>query len=263
MTWVELILLNRIAILAWAANLLSVPALEWIWNERVLRWAVVTGVVLQAIAVVLMLASAWGWVRTVVVGLAIASMGWAVEFVGSRTGLPFGRYRYTDRLQPQLGHVPLVIPVAWLMMLPPAWGVASLITGGYGLPFVLVSALAFTAWDLFLDPQMVGWHLWVWEKPGGYFGIPWSNYLGWFLVSAVMTAVLQPGDLPRMSLVLIYTITWLLETVGLGVIGRQPGPALCGSLGMGGMLVWTRLAVIGHGLAMARGPGIYGILFYE
>jgi putative membrane protein len=138
--------------------------------------------------------------------------------------------------------VPLAIPVAWLMMLPPAWGVASLITGGYGLAFVVVSALAFTAWDLFLDPQMVAWRLWVWQKPGIYFGIPLTNYVGWFLASAAITALVQPRECPDMSLALIYAITWLLQTVGLGVFWKQPGPALCGFFGMGGMLTWAWLA---------------------
>ena len=238
-TWLELSWMNRMAVWAWIGNLVLLPVLVWVWDDKALRWGVTTGVVLQAIAVFVALGSLWGWGRTAAVGVAIAGMGWAAEFVGSRTGFPFGRYHYTGRLQPQLGHVPLVIPLAWLMMLPPAWGVASLITGGYGLAFVVVSALAFTVWDLFLDPQMVGWRLWVWDKPGGYFGIPLINYLGWFLVSGVMTAVLQPRELPEMPLALIYTITWLLQSVGLSVFWKQPGPALCGFFGMGSMLTWA------------------------
>ena len=237
-TWLELSLLDRIVILAWIGSLALLPVFVWIWNDKALRWGVATGVTLQAIAVLVALGSLWGWVQAAAVGLAIAAMGWAVEFVGSRTGFPFGRYHYTDRLQPQVGHVPLAIPLAWLMMLPPAWAVASLITGGHGVAFILVSALAFTAWDLFLDPQMVGWRLWVWEKPGRYFGIPLINYLGWFLASGIMTAILQPRQLPEKPLALIYAITWLLETVGLGVFWKQPAPALCGFLGMGGMLAW-------------------------
>jgi putative membrane protein len=237
--WLELSLVSRTAVVAWIGELVLLPLLVWIWDDRALRWGVTTGVVLQATAVFVTLASLWGWVRAFTVGLAVASMGWAVEFVGSRTGFPFGRYRYTDRLRPQVGHVPLAIPLAWLMMLPPAWGVARLISGGYGFAFVIVSALAFTAWDLFLDPQMVKWRLWIWEKPGGYFGIPWTNYLGWCLASGVMTVVLQPRELPEKPLVLIYTITWLLQSIGLGVFWKQPGPALCGFLGMGSLLAWA------------------------
>jgi putative membrane protein len=166
-------------------------------------------------------------------------MGWVVEYIGSKTGFPFGRYHYSDRLQPQLGHVPLLIPVAWLMMLPPAWAIAETIAPQHGLGFVVVSALAFTAWDLYLDPQMVRWRLWVWERPGGYFGIPWVNYGGWILASGTMTAILRPGDLPLVPLQLIYVITWLLQVIGLGVFWQQPAPALCGFLGMGSLVVWA------------------------
>jgi hypothetical protein len=132
--------------------------------------------------------------------------------------------------------------VAWLMMLPPAWAIGQAVAGGQRLLFIAASALAFTAWDLFLDPQMVSWQLWLWDQPGGYFGIPWVNYLGWFGAAAVITAIAAPPPPPVGQLGLIYAITWLLETVGLGVFWRQPRPALCGFLGMGAMLAWALLA---------------------
>ena len=176
------------------------------------------------------------------IAAAVPAMGWGVEFIGSRTGIPFGRYHYTDRLQPQVGRVPVLIPLAWLMMLPAAWAIADVITQEHNLAFSVVSGAAFTTWDLFLDPQMVGWGLWKWQKPGGYFGIPWTNYLGWMLASTVMTAIIQPVDLPVQALGLIYGLTWLLETVGLGILWKQPGPAFCGFLGMGGMVLWAYLA---------------------
>jgi putative membrane protein len=242
--WVDMTWAAWIALLAWVGATVSMPIVQWGWGDRALRRGVTVGVLLQAVAVVALLVSAWGWGWAALVALMVLVMGWAIEFLGSRTGVPFGRYQYTDRLQPQLGHVPLLIPAAWLMMLPPAWAVAQYITGGYGIAFVVVSALAFTAWDLFLDPQMVGWGLWVWERPGGYFGIPWTNYAGWLLAAALMTAVtvpLWPGPLPAASLIVIYVLTWLLETMGLGVFWQQPGAALCGFLGMGGMLLWAWL----------------------
>jgi len=235
----------RIALMAWVGGMICLPIITHLWGDRALRWGVSIGVLLQAIAVLIVLGAAWGWARTAAVGIGIAALGWGVEFIGSRTGFPFGRYHYTDRLQPQLGRVPLLIPVAWLMMLPPAWAISALIAGQYNWAFVLLSALAFTAWDLFLDPQMVGWKLWVWEKSGGFFGIPWTNYLGWLLVSAGITLLLRPSGLPNAPLALIYAITWILETVALGVFWRQPGPAACGCLAMGAMMVWAWLSRVG------------------
>jgi putative membrane protein len=84
------------------------------------------------------------------------------------------------------------------MMLPSSWAVAQYITGGHSkAAFVAVSALAFAAWDLFLDPQMVGWELWTWETPATfhYFGIPLANYAGWLLAAALITVL--PPTAPR------------------------------------------------------------------
>ena len=239
--WTALSLVAKISMAGWVLATITLPIARWTWNERALPWSVTAGVILQVATVLAVLGPAWGWLKTTVVALAVLSMAWAVEYLGSNTGFPFGRYHYTDRLQPQLGHVPLLIPLAWLMMLPPAWAVAGSIAGDSGWAFVLTSALAFTAWDLFLDPQMVGWRLWVWDRPGGYFGVPWSNYLGWALAAAAITAVLRPGPLPKAPLQLIYALTWLLETGGLAIIWRQPSPAMYGFLGMGGMLRWAWL----------------------
>jgi uncharacterized membrane protein len=36
-------------------------------------------------------------------------------------------------------------------------------------------------WDLGFDPQASTiQHFWIWEQGGGYFGVPLTNYLGWF-----------------------------------------------------------------------------------
>jgi putative membrane protein len=214
------------------------PVFQWLWGKRTIRWSVTAMVVLQASTVVSSLVSKCGWGRSAFVAVSIIAMGWLAEYIGSSTGVPFGRYHYTDRLWPQLGHVPLVIPLAWVMMLPPSWSIAGLIAGNHRWIYAGVSALAFTAWDLFLDPQMVGWHLWEWDQEGRYFGIPLINYFGWALVAGMMTVLLAPDVLPAGPLHLIYGLTWLLETFGLGILWRQPGPAAFGFLGMGGILLW-------------------------
>lgn len=230
--------LRFVLMAAWVLVMVSIPIVRWVVGDGVLHWSVIAGVALQAAAVLAVLHGAWGGKETLRVAAIVIPLAWLVERIGSTTGVPFGAYHYTATLAPLLGGVPLVIPPAWLMMLPAAWAVAAVITGrSCGWQFVVVAALAFTAWDLFLDPQMVAWGYWVWAEPGGYFGIPWVNYLGWFAAAALITLAvrprrLEPGQALR-PLVGVYAITWFLQSVGLALFWGMPGPGLAGCLGMG------------------------------
>ncbi len=222
---------------AWVLSMILLPVGRWTFGEAAIVPGVSLSAVLQAAAVLVILNGAWGLRRTLLTVTGVVVAAWAVEFVGSHTGVPFGAYSYTDRLQPQLGAVPLLIPFAWLMMLPPAWAVGARLSGrSSGLGFVAASALAFTVWDLFLDPQMVSWHFWTWQTPVGYFGIPWVNFAGWFFGAALITALVRPSRLPLRPLLLIYAVTWALESIGQMFFWSLPGPALAGFLGMGTLL---------------------------
>jgi putative membrane protein len=227
-------------LIAWGAALLAMPIVQWAAGHPSLIADVILGVLLQASLVILFLTHAAGLRRATFVVIAVVAASWAFEALGSNIGVPFGAYHYTEVLQPQLLGVPLLIPLAWLMMLPPAWAVAQRITGRRsGLASVAISALAFTAWDLFLDPQMVHWGLWVWDAPGAYFGIPLVNFAGWVLVSALITVGTRPPVLLDSPLVVIYALTWLIEMVGQTVFWQFYGPALCGFIGMGVFVVWA------------------------
>ena len=228
-----------VPLVLWVLTMITLPILGWILGEGYLIRGMAFGVIMQAAAVLAILFYAWGWARTLKTFAIVVVLSYLAEFVGSSTGIPFGKYEYTGLLQPQLAGVPLLIPLAWMMMLPPAWAIAKTILGESRprWTFVLLSALAFTAWDLFLDPQMVGWGFWVWETPGAYFGIPLSNYLGWIVVSAIITLAVNPKNLPVGPLSLVYVLTWLLQTIGQGIFWSQPGPAVVGFIGSG-IFVW-------------------------
>lgn len=208
-------------------------------------------VIIQFLASLLALTMIVHWKKGLAIVVISAIFTYSVELLGSKTGFPFGSYHYTDLLKPQLLDVPLLIPLAWLMMLPPAWAVTTSILGNKRpfWVFSLVSGLVFTAWDLFLDPQMVSRGLWVWHQPGGYFGIPWTNYLGWWASATLLTTLLTKLNIlptnpleynyTHRPLVLIYTITWILQAIGLGIFWNQPGPGVAGFLGMGFFAVWA------------------------
>ncbi len=227
---------------AWLLAMIAIPIMSWVIGNAVLPWGVLISVILLVSAVLGVLRQAWGSVRTLRMAAIILPVAWLIEWLGSTTGFLFGHYHYTNLLQPQLGHVPLLIPLAWLMMLPPAWAVAAVIMRGRtGLWFILISAMAFTAWDLFLDPQMVNWGYWVWDGnplgAGSYFGIPWLNFLGWLVSAVLLTFLVQPKHIPVQPLVLIYVITWILQTIGQLFFWHMPGPALTGFFAMGSLLI--------------------------
>jgi putative membrane protein len=248
---------------AWVLTMISIPISRWVVGDEFLVVGVMAGVALQAGAVLAILQADWGTIRTLHMAAVVVPLTWGIEYLGSNTGYPFGEYLYTSLLQPQLSGVPILIPLAWLMMLPPAWAVGLAIaqqaahtnSGVRKIGFdkaVAASAIAMTAWDLFLDPQMVGWGYWVWAKPGGYFGIPWVNFFGWFVSAAFVSVIifllhgnrrqsrsankLFLSSKAQYALMLVYAITWALQSVGQAVFWDQPGPAAAGFIGMGACL---------------------------
>ncbi len=232
---------------AWFAAMVALPIARWLAGDGAVPAALTAAVVAQVALVVGALALAWGARRALGAAAVVAGGGWLAEAVGVRTGWPFGDYAYSDRLWPALAGVPALVPLSWLMMLPCAWAVAAAVTGdapGRRWARVGHGALAFTAWDLYLDPQMVGWGVWHWRQPGAYFGIPLQNFAGWIAVAAALTAAVRPAPLGAAGPVLlaVYGVTAALQALGLGLFWGQPGPALCGALAMGGYaaLAWRR-----------------------
>lgn len=223
-----------IPLVIWLFLMMFAPVARWLWGSAGILVLINLGVLAHAAASLSILLKQWQWKKTLLTVITILPLAWLVEWIGHSTGFPFGDYRYTPLLQPQVGNVPLLIPLAWLMMLPPAWGtVARIVSPKRRLLFAAVAGLAFTAWDLYLDPQMVANNVWVWLQPGEYFGIPLVNYAGWWLVSTVITFIITPRELPERPLGVIYTLTWLSLLIGLGGFGNQTWPALCGFLAMG------------------------------
>ncbi|GBL19870.1 bisanhydrobacterioruberin hydratase [Anaerolineaceae bacterium] len=228
----------------WVLVIVATPIALWTMGQPGLLAALQAGVLTQVVTVLLVLVRAGLLRQALLAGAAVPLLGWLVEVVGQASGFPFGSYQYTPLLQPQLAGVPVLIPLAWLMMMPPAWAMALVIAGAQPgwrarVRRAAVAALAFTAWDLFLDPQMVAWNAWVWAVPGVYFGIPLLNFAGWLLVAFCVSLLLAPGSLPLAPLIMIYAVTCVLQTIGQLLFWQLAGPGVAGLAGMGGMLAWA------------------------
>ena len=194
----------------------------------------------------------WGPGRTTAAGTVTTIATGLVERVGTHTGLPFGRYAYTEALRPQVAHVPIIVPLAWFGMGLPSREAASAALGSRSSAAarIALGSAAMTAWDLFLDPQMTGEGYWRWAKRGVYRGIPLSNYVGWFVtglgIMAVLEATLRP-DVSRPTsnatlrhhdaradelLVGQYAYMSVMQTLGFARYFRDPLVAVVGGLGM-------------------------------
>jgi uncharacterized membrane protein len=107
-------------------------------------------------------------------------IGFAFEEIGVATGMPFGRYHFTDVMGPKLGYVPILLGFAYLGMGYLSWILARLIADNRLTP--LLAAAMMTTWDLALEPI---WSTveqgWIWHNGGPYFGVPLLNFFGWML----------------------------------------------------------------------------------
>ena len=92
---------------------------------------------LNGLIIILLLFSLWHasvalGVRLTLAFFAITTVtSWTFEEVSVLTGLVYGPYHYTATLGPWLGSVPILIPLAWFMLVYPSYVVANLIVHGW------------------------------------------------------------------------------------------------------------------------------------
>jgi putative membrane protein len=117
-------------------------------------------------------------------------IGNLMENLSVLTGFPFGHYHFTGVMGPKLFHVPILLGLAYIGMGYLSWTLCLVVLGGRdhrlrGSRLVtapLIAAFIMVAWDLSMDPiwsNLV--RAWTWRDGGAYFGVPVSNFLGWYL----------------------------------------------------------------------------------
>jgi putative membrane protein len=138
-----------------------------------------------------------GWLRTFVAAVCVMLCAYVIEIVGVHTGWLFGRYVYTDSLQPQLpGGIPFAVLFAWLLIV---FGSYAFVAGfrytcRITLIRILAGALLATLLDFAIEP--VAAHIvfyWRWLEPGRltYYGVPLTNFLTWYVVTFLLLLLLR------------------------------------------------------------------------
>jgi uncharacterized membrane protein len=133
--------------------------------------------------------------RGILVFTAIClAVGNIFENLGIRTGFPFGSYYFTGVMGPKLFGVPILMGPAYLAIGYTSWLLSHLILNntddvrpGRVVATPVLAAGIMVVWDLSAEPiwSTIG-HFWIWRRGGPYFGVPVSNFLGWFLTNYII-----------------------------------------------------------------------------
>ena len=179
---------------------------------------------------------------------AAFSFGVLVEWSGHTTGFPFGAYDYTAP-GPSLLGVPLLVPLGWFAFTLIALAVS-------GARKLWVAPLALVAWDLGLDPLMVDKGFWTFGAQGVYYGIPVTNFLGWYAAGVVLVWILLRLE-PRLKgessqdLRFIFALQAFLMATGLLFFGLVAA-ALVTLVAMGAFVFSWRVGPVLTGARRAK-----------
>jgi uncharacterized membrane protein len=130
----------------------------------------------------------YGWKAIAVFMVVTLIVSNILENSSILTGFPFGHYYYTDSLGPKIALVPFFISLSYISFGYLAWVFSTILVDEVrrnstifttlAVPFV--ASFVMVAWDFCLDPIASTINkAWIWTQGGGYFGVPFSNYIGW------------------------------------------------------------------------------------
>ncbi len=156
----------------------------------------------------------WGWRRTLLWLVSGYLIAWLSEFASINTGFPYGWYFYKYANMPgelMVAGVPFFDSLSYPFLIFAGYATADFLIRGSGIrdqgsggetcslfpvpcSLILLGSFLTMLLDVIIDPvaKLGGqWFLgdiYWYEHPGSYFGIPVTNFFGWFLVPLVVIA---------------------------------------------------------------------------
>ncbi len=121
-------------------------------------------------------------------------VSWTLETLSISIGFPFGNFYYTELLGVKAGNVPWGIMLAYFFTGYLAWTISGIFLNETSegikkrniILVPLISAGLMVLWNLSFDPIMSTIEgNWVWESARGFHGVPFTNFLGWFLTTFI------------------------------------------------------------------------------
>lgn len=118
--------------------------------------------------------------------LPVLVLGYLVELLGIKTGFPFGTYYYGEALGFKLYDVPVIIGVNWfLLVMGSGFLVRSLVAATWLR--VLLAPVFMVIVDFPIEHMASVLDYWHWQGDV----IPFTNFIGWFVVSVIMQIFFQ------------------------------------------------------------------------
>lgn len=242
-------MIRRIGILAALMIVLCVSAF-FMANVEMPPWS---HVVSAASVVLFSLPSIWAlkmWLGrrdALIVFVVLALFAALVEIAAIYTGIPYGHFGYSDHLGYKLfGVVPWTVSFAWPPSILAAYAMAANLFHSRS-PRVVGTTLLLVVFDMVLDPGAVYLGFWQYTDTGSFYGVPLSNFAGWF-VSGLSGAILLELVVSRFKPLLPVPIQLASSAVliiffwsCLAAFAGMLGPALIGGAVLGALtVIWHR-----------------------
>jgi len=124
-------------------------------------------------------------------------VGYAAEWVGVHTGLLFGNYAYGNTLGRKIDGVPIIIGVNWFILIYSAGVFMQRRFLKKRWMRIVFGAFALSLLDVLIEPSAIRFNYWHWADNV----VPITNYLCWFVLSAVLLLVFEQIRFRRQSIV--------------------------------------------------------------
>lgn len=158
--------------------------------------------------------------RAVLFGIAGYIIAWLSEYSSIHNGFPYGYYYYIEHTKGKeiwVMGVPLMDSVSYVFLAYASYSMALMVISpviySKGIIYILetkrirnslyariLGAVFFVYLDIIIDPVALQGNRWFlgqiygYPEKGVYFGVPISNFIGWFVVGYVLIYVLQKID---------------------------------------------------------------------
>lgn len=147
--------------------------------------------------------STLSFVRGLFFFIFASTVGLLMEMWGLKDGVIFGGHYIYKQNQLTLLNVPIPVVLYWAVFIYTGYCLINsfLVWLKYKKPnyqnsnywmvplLIFADGLVVVAIDLFMDPIQVHQGSWRWLEGGPYFGVPIGNFVGWFLVTIIVTGL--------------------------------------------------------------------------